>query len=84
MASVSIVVYIVIKYILELDESTRNGVRYAKINANPRSTRERNTREIAMARPVLRRRAIVVMDSERNTPSQLADPRRCRPESIVR
>lgn len=68
----------------ELVDPTRNGVRYASIKAKPRSTRERNTREIAIASPVLRRRATVVIDSDNNTPSPLSDPSRCRHERIVR
>ncbi len=44
---------------------TRNGVRYAKMNANQSNTRDRYMSAITTASHVLRRRKIVVATSEK-------------------
>ena len=65
-ARVNIVAYITKSIMLDDLDPTKNGIKYAKINANPRSTLDLYTREITTASPVLRMSANVANQSEKS------------------
>lgn len=80
-ARVMIVVYIDKSRMLDFSDPTKNGVAYAKINANPRSTLDRYTSARVIANPVLSKRAKVANPSEIRAVLPVI---MCLPKRIVR